>query len=321
MISVSAGDYHGGQYLMGGLSALGQGLGEALQRYQQMKDQQTQADMLMATLAQTPDPTEYNPDQAGGGGMSVPGSSGGGAAAAGGPMGMLMAAASGQDTKSGGGSKPKGPRTILDPKSYERYLALSGRNHAAAAAGLMGALQMFHTMQNAAQENAVRRSQVRMNDAHADYYTNRSDPTKELGSFTPRSVNVKTPSGRDIEMIQRSPQQWERIYPPGEWHYNEDLGLYENQDPKSGKMSYIKPEDAAAAQALKPQPTPTPKPSGGGVSGAVRRFFGAKATPTPGQPGGATAGKVHVMSPEGKPGWIPQTQLQAAIAQGYKQIP
>ena len=33
MISVSAGDYHGGQYLMGGLSALGQGLGEALQRY------------------------------------------------------------------------------------------------------------------------------------------------------------------------------------------------------------------------------------------------------------------------------------------------
>lgn len=297
----------GGQTYQGG-SYIFQGLsnlGDALQRWQMMNQQAEQADQLMEALHMTPDPTDT-------GDPNNP-------------------------------DKPK--RTILDQKSYERYLAVSKTHRAAAAAGLQGALQMYVTMQKQADEH-------RLNEAHAKYYENRMDPRKELQVFdnpTTRTIAPEPggPQFTPFSIFQKSPQQWERIPAPGEIHYDPETGQYFMTGGKDMKPILIDPAKMATADALKPKRSPTPAPGGSGGAqwyNPASWFSGPGATPTPTpgpaspaaqappspvpQGGGgapsisaAPSAKVHVQHPDGTTGWIPAAQLQTAIAAGYKQIP
>jgi len=150
----------------------------------------------------------------------------------------------------------------------------------------------------------------RLELAHANYFQMRANPTNELGAnFTPRSTQVSLPGGKKVSMIQRSPQQWERVYEPGEIQYTPEgmpftvdrFGQIKPQDP--GRFfeakAYKQASDAASA-------TPTPAPDAGGPNILQRALTalglgkpsGTPApSPTPAETAAADAGATPGMAP------------------------
>lgn len=305
--------YRGGEYIASGLSNLGQGIVGALDRYQKMENQRAEADSLMQLLNTMEDPTDP-------GDPNNP-------------------------------DKPK--RTILDSKSYERYLAASGMHKAATAGGMMGALQMYDKMRENASQAEFRReqlglakeenkSQAELRQAQAEAL--RVSPEKERLQLTPEEQEAYTKAGKiplrvsagsfatgelpETEAIdvdaQGSPifSGDESLYRSGgKWKPVTEPMRKAREDYKAQIEAQQKAEEDAAKKA---QP------------GLFERIFGgSKAPPTPapvavGAPGAAAVapstrviapgGKVRVKAPNGQVGLIPAAQLEAAVAAGYTQL-
>ena len=64
---------------------------------------------------------------------------------------------------------PEKRRTILDKKNYERWLSLSDKQKAASGSEVLGALKMYHSLQDTAQQAKHQEAQDREILAHANY--------------------------------------------------------------------------------------------------------------------------------------------------------
>jgi hypothetical protein len=118
--------------------------------------------------------------------------------------------------------------------------------------------------------------------AKANYYIKQGSPAAEAGAnFTPRVITVRPPGGTPFNVWQRTPQQFERVYEPGEVQQDADTGLWFTVGPK-GEKKWLDPVKVAQGKAFQSAaaPTPTPAPTDGGMWNPLN-WFGTRSAPTP----------------------------------------